>query len=53
MSLVTKNAQISLMILAEYKKTGSLRHAYDAVMGEGAYVKLAGEVYDELRAKKQ
>ena len=46
-----KNAQISAMILAKKAELGSLKAAFDAVMGEGAYDKLAGEIYDALRAK--
>jgi hypothetical protein len=40
-------AQIFQQILAG--KT--IPQAFDAVLGNGAYLKLAGEVYDELRAK--
>jgi len=32
-------------------ETGSWRQAFDRVMGEGAYDKFAGELYDLLRAK--
>lgn len=35
-----------LLLIAEGK---SIVEAYDAVLGEGAYMKLAGEIYDELR----
>lgn len=45
------NEIISLRILTLVNAGATVREAYDAVMGEGAYVKLAGEVYDELRAK--
>jgi hypothetical protein len=40
------------MILAEMAKNGGdIAKAFDAVMGEGAYLKLAGDLYDTLRAK--
>ena len=48
---MTKAQKISEMILAELAKTGSMPQAFDAVLGEGAYMKLAGELYNELRAK--
>lgn len=44
--------KISEMILTEFAKTGSMRQAYDAVMGAGAYDKLAGELYDEMNARR-
>ena len=46
-----KNAAISARILAHVNAGKTLPEAYDAVMGAGAYQKLAGELYDELRAK--
>ena len=54
-----KNAAISAQIMtnvqagkpASQQAGMTLAQAFDAVMGEGAYVKLAGEVYDALRAK--
>ena len=46
-----KNAIISAKILAHVQAGMTLRQAFDAVLGEGAYSKLAGEVYDALRAK--
>lgn len=49
---MTKQQQISLMIAVEYKANGGdIKAAFDKVMGKGAYLKLAGEVYNELRAK--
>lgn len=48
---MTKGQKISEMLLTEFAKTGSMPQAYDAVFGECAYMKLAGEIYDELRAK--
>lgn len=46
-----KNAAISAKIAAGVNAGMSLREAFDAVLGQGAYDKLAGDVYDELRAK--
>lgn len=46
-----KNAQISAAILANVAKGMDLPTAYDAVFGEGAYIKMAGDIYDALRAK--
>lgn len=46
-----KNAQISAAILANVAKGMDLPAAYDAVFGAGAYVKMAGQMYDALRAK--
>jgi len=48
---MTKAQKISEMILKELAATGSISQAFDKVMGEGAYMKLAGEVYNELKAK--
>jgi hypothetical protein len=48
----TKNEQINTMIRIEFfKNGGDIVKAFDKVLGEGAYLKLAGEVYAELRAK--
>lgn len=46
-----KNAKISAMIIAKMQEGLDIREAFDAVLGEGAYMRLAGEVYDALRAK--
>jgi len=43
--------EIMSRIATEFAATGSMPEAYDRVMGEGAYDKLAGELYDELNAK--
>ena len=48
---MTKAQKISELILKELAATGSIKHAFDRVIGEGAYDKLAHEVYTELRAK--
>ncbi len=44
-----KNAAISAKILANMNNGMTLPEAFDAVMGAGAYMNLAGEVYSELR----
>lgn len=44
------NAKISAAILAHVASGKTLPNAYDAVFGAGAYVKMAGEMYDALRA---
>jgi hypothetical protein len=50
---MTKTQQISLLIQAAMKANGGdLVKAFDKVLGEGAYMKLAGEVYTELRARQ-
>jgi hypothetical protein len=46
-----KNAAISAQIMAHMNNGMTLSEAFDAVLGEGAYAKLASDVYDELRAK--
>lgn len=51
MNAITKNAAISAAILANVAKGMDLPAAYDAVFGEGAYAKMADEMYDALRAK--
>jgi len=50
---MTKNAIISARILANIANGMTLPQAYDAVFGSGAYVKMAGEMYDALRAESQ
>ena len=49
---MTKAQKISEMILIELAATGSIQQAFDRVIGEGAYDKLAMEIYYELRAKQ-
>lgn len=43
--------QISMKILSKVEEGISVREAYDQVFGAGAYDKLAGMIYDELKAK--
>jgi hypothetical protein len=49
--IMTKNQAISAAILANIANGMDLPAAYDAVFGEGAYLKMTGEIYDALRAK--
>lgn len=46
-----KNAQISALILARVQAGMPLRNAIDAVLGAGTFERLAGEIYEALRAK--
>jgi hypothetical protein len=49
---MTKQQVISAMFLASIKANGGdVQKGFDAIMGEGAYLKLAGEVWTALRAK--
>ncbi len=48
---MTTNETISARILYLRANGMGIREAIDFVLGEGAYMKLAGEVYDELRAR--
>ena len=44
------NAIISARILAHIEAGMTVRQAFDAVLGAGAYERLAGEIYDTMRA---
>jgi hypothetical protein len=46
-----KNAAISAQIMGLVQTGMPLRQAFDQVLGEGAYAKMAGELYDALRAR--
>lgn len=46
-----KNATISAMIVEKMGEGMTVREALDAVCGAGTFAKLAGELYDEMRAK--
>ena len=48
---MTKNQEISLMILGKMAQGMTVREALDTVLGEGTVEKLAGELYDALREK--
>jgi hypothetical protein len=50
---MNKNQRISMMILAEYTRTGNIREAIIAVCGKDAYDQLINEVYHGLRAKSE
>jgi hypothetical protein len=45
-----KAAAISKMILAKVAEGMELRAAFDAVLGHGAYERLASDLFDTLRA---
>jgi len=45
------NTKITAAIVAKLAQGMDVKQAIDAVMGEGAYVKVAGHIYDALRAK--
>lgn len=45
-----KNAVITVAIGTLVKSGVDVQTAMDAVLGQGAYMKMAGEVYDALRA---
>lgn len=47
------NAIISLRILALRAEGLSLPEAFDAVLGAGAFEKMAGELYDALKEKAE
>lgn len=47
---MNKNAIISARILANIASGMTLETAFNEVLGEGAYAKMAGELYDSLRA---
>ena len=44
------NAKIREMILIQIAAKGSIKAGYDAVMGEGAYDRIAAELYESLNA---
>lgn len=49
---MTKAQKISNAIKIEFMNNGGdIAKAFDKVMGEGAYLKLAGEVYHQLRGE--
>tara|TARA_R110000772_G_scaffold13110_3_gene39152 strand:- start:850 stop:1020 length:171 start_codon:yes stop_codon:yes gene_type:complete len=48
---MTKNEKITIAIAAQINSGKSVKEAFDAVLGEGAYIKMAGELYDALNAK--
>ncbi len=46
---MTKNQAISALILAEVAQGKTIQQAFDAVIGEGAYEQLAGELWEALQ----
>lgn len=46
-----KNIRISAEILKLVLAGQDVRQAFNVVIGEGAYEKLAGDIYDELKAR--
>lgn len=48
-----KNALISAMILQKIAQGMNVRQAIDAVLGAGTAEKIAGDVYDQIRARAQ
>jgi len=46
---MTKQQAISTLILAEVAKGKTIEQAFDAVIGEGAYNRLVGEVWEALQ----
>ena len=46
---MTKQQAISALILANVAKGMTVEQAFDAVIGEGAYKQLAGEVWEALQ----
>ena len=46
-----KNAAISAKIIANVQAGMAMHQAFDSVMGEGYYAKMAGDLYDDLNAK--
>ena len=49
---MTKTQVISEKFLIAFAETGSVKEAFERTFGEGSYEKFAGELYDELRARK-
>ena len=45
------NANISALILSKIAAGMTIEAAINATFGEGAYNRIAGEIYDALRAK--
>ena len=45
------DAAISAKIIAEVQKGATIRQAIDAVLGAGTFSRMAGDLYDALRAK--
>lgn len=48
---MTKNQTISAMILNEIANGKTVSEAVDAILGEGTYQTLAGDIFDALNAR--
>ena len=48
---MTKKQAISAQILLLQSKGATHQQAFDAVLGQGTFKRVANELYDELRAK--
>lgn len=48
---MTKDQIISAKILEAVARGLPIEQAFDEVMGEGAYIRMAGDLYDLLRSK--
>ena len=46
---MTKQQAISALILANIAKGMTVPEAFDAVIGEGAYAQLAGDLWEDLQ----
>jgi hypothetical protein len=53
MNTQQKNAAISGMIMARVQSGETLREAFDAVIGAGAFEKLAAEVWETLQPEQE
>ena len=49
---MNKDQIISAKILTAMASGMELQAAFDSVLGEGAYMKIASDLYDTLRAKQ-
>lgn len=47
---MTKQQAISALILAQVAQGKSIKEAFDAVIGEGSYDRLAGEIWEAFQA---
>lgn len=48
---MTTNQKISLAFLTKVAAGMDVKDAFDAVLGQGVYDKMVGDLYDALRAK--
>lgn len=51
LNITDKNTVIQVAIATLVKSGVDMQDAMDAVLGKGAYLKMAGAVYDKLNAK--